>query len=77
MTMPKKSPSLIAEFFTWLGLAVLSLGLAVPLVVYEHRIDVDNVVTAFITPPMNSGNMVPGNGSNYLPPANASSPSGA
>jgi len=50
---------------TWIGLAAVSLGLAVPLVVYEHRIDVDRVVTDFITPPLNSATLVPVGGVNY------------
>ena len=69
---PPKCPSIIKELMTWMGLAVVSLGLAVPLVVYEHRIDIDRVVTDFITPPMNSANLVPVGGVNYQPLASPS-----
>ena len=72
---PNKSPSLMREMTTWIGLAVVSVGLAVPLVVYEHNIDVDRVVTDFITPPMNSENLVPLGSANHLPPAGLTSAS--
>jgi Soluble lytic murein transglycosylase and related regulatory proteins (some contain LysM/invasin domains) len=72
---PNKCPSLISELLTWIGLAVLCCGLAIPLVFYEHRLDLNQVVTTFITPPMNSSNLVPVNNANYLPPAYSSSSS--
>lgn len=72
---PSKSPSIIKEFMTWVGLSVVSVGLAVPLVVYEHRIDVDRVVTDFITPPMSSASLVPVSSPNFLPPSYADSAS--
>lgn len=74
----KKNPSLISEVTTWFGLAVLSLGLALPLVIYEHHINVDEAVMAFITPPMTPGPLTaPVGNQKFLPPASVSPSSGA